>query len=80
MPTTLQDARNSMDGIIDTVSAAHPVVPLLNLLKSHGKLIMVGAPATPLEVPVFPLIAGNRIAFSLELNDRTYYATSSDNA
>ena len=34
----------TMDGIIDTVSAFHPLLPLIDLLKSHGKLVMVGAP------------------------------------
>jgi len=47
-----------LDGIIDTVSANHPVLPLLGLLKSHGKLVMVGVPDKPLEIPVFPLILG----------------------
>jgi len=47
-----------MDGIIDTVSALHPLVPLAGLLKSHGKLVMVGAPDKPLELHVFSLIAG----------------------
>ena len=50
----------TMDGIIDTVSAVHPLPPLIGLLKSHGKLIMVGAPDRPLQLPVFPLLAGNQ--------------------
>lgn len=48
----------SMDGILDTVSANHPVVPLLGLLKTDGKLIMVGLPDKPMEVPAFPLVLG----------------------
>ena len=48
----------TLDGIIDTVSAVHPLVPLAGLLKSHGKLVMVGAPDKPLEVAAFSLIAG----------------------
>ena len=48
----------TLDGIIDTVSAAHPVLPLIGLLKSHGKLIMVGVPEKPLELPIFALITG----------------------
>lgn len=48
-----------MDGIIDTVSAFHPLQPLLDLLKNHGKLVMVGAPEKPLELPIFPLLVGN---------------------
>lgn len=47
-----------MDGIIDTVSAVHPLPPLIDMLKSHGKLVMVGAPEKPLQLPVFPLIMG----------------------
>lgn len=46
-------------GIIHRVSAMHPILPLINLLKSHGKLILVGAPQKPHELPVFPLITGN---------------------
>ena len=48
----------TMDGIIDTVSAVHPLLPLLGLLKSQGKLVMVGAPDRPLELPVFSLLMG----------------------
>ncbi|KAJ4768842.1 cinnamyl-alcohol dehydrogenase [Rhynchospora pubera] len=50
----------SMDGIIDTVSAAHPIPPLLSLLKPNGKMILVGAPEKPLEVPAFTLIFGGK--------------------
>ena len=49
-----------MDGIIDTVSAVHPLFPLIGLLKSHGKLVMVGAPDRPLELPIFPLLMGKQ--------------------
>ncbi|KAL7192634.1 hypothetical protein ACSBR2_024456 [Camellia fascicularis] len=51
----------TMDGIIDMVSAPHPLLPLIGLLKSHGKLILVGAPEKPLELPVFPLLMGRKI-------------------
>ncbi|KAL5556620.1 hypothetical protein UlMin_038856 [Ulmus minor] len=54
-------AMGTMDGIIDTVSAHHPLLPLIGLLKSHGKLVMVGAPDKPLELPVFPLLMGRKI-------------------
>ncbi|GMP96402.1 hypothetical protein CsSME_00045063 [Camellia sinensis var. sinensis] len=57
-PDQMQVAMGTMDGIIDTVSASHPVLPLIGLLKSHGKLILVGAPEKPLELPVFPLLMG----------------------
>ena len=48
----------TMDGIIDTVSAIHPLLPLINLLKSHGKLVMLGIPDQPPELPIFPLLMG----------------------
>ena len=51
----------TMDGIIDTVSAQHALLPLIGLLKSHGKLVMVGAPEKPLELPVFPLLMGKHL-------------------
>ncbi|KAL7230207.1 hypothetical protein ACSBR2_008672 [Camellia fascicularis] len=53
----------TIDGIIDTVFAVHHLLPLLNLLKSHRKLIMVGAPEKPLELPVFPLLMGKYYFF-----------------
>ncbi|KAL6012669.1 hypothetical protein ACLOJK_003158 [Asimina triloba] len=56
----MQAATGTMDGIIDTVSAVHPLVPLLSLLKTNGNLVMVGIPAEPLALPAFPLIAGRK--------------------
>ncbi|KAI4328111.1 hypothetical protein L6164_020495 [Bauhinia variegata] len=60
----MQAAMGTLDGIIDAVSAAHPLLPLIALLKSHGKLVMVGIPEKPLELPVFPLVMGRRIVGS----------------
>ncbi|KAK4707671.1 hypothetical protein R3W88_028596 [Solanum pinnatisectum] len=60
-PEQMQAAGGSLDGIIDTVSAVHPIFPLLNLLKTNGKLVMVGAPEKPLELPVFPLLSGRKL-------------------
>ncbi|KAL3527479.1 hypothetical protein ACH5RR_012135 [Cinchona calisaya] len=57
----MQVAVDTMDGILDTVSAVHPLLPLISLLKSHGKLVMLGAPDRPLEFPVFPMLAGRKI-------------------
>lgn len=59
-PEQMQGATGTMDGIIDTVSAFHPLFPLLFLLKSHGKLVMVGAPDKPLELPTYPLLMGRK--------------------
>ncbi|WMV53176.1 hypothetical protein MTR67_046561 [Solanum verrucosum] len=60
-PDQMQGAAGSLDGIIDTVSVIHPLLPLINLLKTHGKLVMVGAPEKPLELPVFPLLLGRKL-------------------
>nr|GLL18939.1 8-hydroxygeraniol dehydrogenase-like isoform X3 [Ipomoea trifida] len=57
----MQGAAGTLDGIIDTVSAVHPILPLLSLLKTNGKLVMVGAPEKPLELPIFPLLMGRKI-------------------
>ncbi|KAH7520421.1 probable mannitol dehydrogenase [Ziziphus jujuba] len=57
----MQAAVSTLDGIIDTVSATHPLLPLIGLLKTNGKLVMVGAPEKPLELPVFPLILGRKM-------------------
>ncbi|KAL2509081.1 Cinnamyl alcohol dehydrogenase 7 [Forsythia ovata] len=40
----MQGVARTLDGIIDTISVVHPIVPLISLLKTDGKLIMVGAP------------------------------------
>ncbi|XP_075104765.1 cinnamyl alcohol dehydrogenase 2 [Nicotiana tabacum] len=60
-PQEIQGALNTMDGIIDTVSADHPLLPLLGMLKPNGKLVMVGAYAKPLQLPVFPLLLGRKL-------------------
>ncbi|CAL5342102.1 unnamed protein product [Camellia sinensis] len=57
----MQAAMGTMDGILDTVSAVHPLMPLLGLLKSHGKLIMLGVPNKPLDLPAFPLLMGRKL-------------------
>uniref|UniRef100_A0A2P2LTI9 Sinapyl alcohol dehydrogenase-like protein n=1 Tax=Rhizophora mucronata TaxID=61149 RepID=A0A2P2LTI9_RHIMU len=56
----MQTSMGTFDGIIDTVSAPHPILPLIGLLKTHGKLVLVGAPEKPHELPVFPLIYGRK--------------------
>ncbi|KAL3721819.1 hypothetical protein ACJRO7_034199 [Eucalyptus globulus] len=57
----VQAAMGTMDGIIDTVSAVHPILPLIGLLKHNGKLVLVGAPNQPLELPIFPLLSVRKI-------------------
>ncbi|KAB1202003.1 putative mannitol dehydrogenase [Morella rubra] len=57
----MQAAKNTFDGILDTVSAVHSLLPLIDLLKSSGKLVLLGAVEKPIELPVFPLITGRKM-------------------
>ncbi|XP_072986039.1 probable cinnamyl alcohol dehydrogenase 6 [Typha latifolia] len=57
----MKDASRSLDYIIDTVSAKHSLGPILELLKVNGKLVLVGAPDKPVDLPSFPLIFGKRV-------------------
>ncbi|KAG5529654.1 hypothetical protein RHGRI_030137 [Rhododendron griersonianum] len=76
-PDEMQAAIGTLDGIIDTVSAVHALVSLLFLLKSHGKIIMVGAPDKPLELPVLPLIIGkHNIVPQIEVIPMDYVNTA----
>ncbi|KAF3943567.1 hypothetical protein CMV_029890 [Castanea mollissima] len=60
-PAKMKAAINTLDYIIDTVSAVHPLAPLISLLKLNGKLITVGLPEKPLELPIFPLVLGRKL-------------------
>ncbi|PON83527.1 Alcohol dehydrogenase superfamily, zinc-type [Trema orientale] len=60
-PAKIKASLGTMDFIIDTVSAVHPLTPLLALLKLNGKLITVGLPDKPLELPIFPLVMGRKL-------------------
>lgn len=46
-PCHLQAIANTLDGIIDTVSAKHDISQLLPLLKTNGRLILLGVPPDP---------------------------------
>ncbi|HEX8173041.1 MAG TPA: NAD(P)-dependent alcohol dehydrogenase [Thermoanaerobaculia bacterium] len=50
----------SFDFILDTVSADHDVSAYLSLLRTRGRMTVVGASPTPLAIPAFALIMGNR--------------------
>ncbi|KAK6777652.1 hypothetical protein RDI58_024370 [Solanum bulbocastanum] len=80
-PVQMQGATGSLDGIIDTVSAIHPLLPLINLLKTHGKLVMLGAPEKLLELPVIPcfwvrrkLVVGSQIGGIKETQEMVDFA------
>ncbi|KAK9713190.1 hypothetical protein RND81_06G010100 [Saponaria officinalis] len=60
-PRQMEDAKGTMDGIIDTVSADHSLIPLVDLLKVNGKLVCLGAPKTNPELPMFSLLMGRKL-------------------
>ncbi|KAL8193997.1 hypothetical protein R6Q57_026239 [Mikania cordata] len=56
----MKAAMGTLDGIIDTVSAHHPILPLLSTLATHGKLVLLGIPPKPLDLAAFSLIMGRK--------------------
>ncbi len=59
-PGVLDTLAGRYDVILDTISAKHDLTPVLNALRPHGSLILVGAAPEPLEFSAMPLIFGNR--------------------
>ncbi|HEX7766592.1 MAG TPA: NAD(P)-dependent alcohol dehydrogenase [Nitrospira sp.] len=59
-PGTLAKLQRHFDFIIDTVSAPHDYNALVQLLKTDGTLILVGAPEKPTPLEPFPLIMHRR--------------------
>ncbi|CAG7866590.1 unnamed protein product [Brassica rapa] len=57
----MKDAIGTMDFVLDTVSAEHSLLPLFSLLKVNGKLVALGLPEKPLELPIFPLVLGRKM-------------------
>lgn len=52
----MQAIATSLDGIIDTVSAKHPLALYLNTLKVGGVSVMLGVPDEPMDLPTFNII------------------------
>ena len=71
----MEKVRRTFHFIMDTVSADHPLEPLLASLKPHGILVLVGkiyflvaivtnckgAPPKPFSFPAFGVLHGNKI-------------------
>ncbi|XP_065847841.1 probable mannitol dehydrogenase [Euphorbia lathyris] len=57
----MKEAMSTMDGIIDTVSGNHPLLPLLDLLKPHGKLVLIGVTAKSHELPPSALLSKRKM-------------------
>ena len=54
----MEAAAGSLDYILDTVPALHPLQPYLSLLRADGELIIVGAVPQPLQFDAVELIQG----------------------
>ncbi len=52
--------QNTFDIILNTVSAPHDYNLYLNLLRTNGTMIVVGAPPAPAQIPAFNLIMKRR--------------------
>jgi len=59
-PDTLTRLTKQFDFILDTVSAPHDLNAYLELLKTDGTMILVGAPDKPAQLGAFPLIMRRR--------------------
>ncbi|KAG6551605.1 hypothetical protein Mapa_006683 [Marchantia paleacea] len=71
----MEESAGTLDFIIDTISAIHPLDPLLNLLCPQGQLIFVGAGVGKLEFEAIPMCFGGKsvgsscIASQVELQE-----------
>ncbi|KAL6512097.1 8-hydroxygeraniol dehydrogenase [Orobanche gracilis] len=80
----LEAAAGTMDGILDAVSGFHSIQAFLDLLKPHGKLVVVGLPEKPLELPMFALatqrkmIGGSMIGGIKETQEMIDFAAKHD--
>ena len=59
-PDAMAARENSLDFILNTVSAKHDVEALLKTLKREGTMTLVGLPEHPPELPASPLIMKRR--------------------
>lgn len=57
---TMAELTNSFNYIIDTVSAPHDYNEYMNLLKTDGVMVLLGAPPEPTAVFAFPFIFNRR--------------------
>jgi uncharacterized zinc-type alcohol dehydrogenase-like protein len=59
-PETFTRLQRRFDFVLDTVSAPHDYNAYVNLLKTDGTMILVGAPGRPMPLEPFPLIMHRR--------------------
>ncbi|KAI9111376.1 hypothetical protein K1719_017066 [Acacia pycnantha] len=65
-----------MDGIIDTVAGPHSLHALVDLLKTGGKLVLVGASLKNPELPTLPLMMGRQMIADIEVVSMDYKNTA----
>uniref|UniRef100_A0AAU2B500 Cinnamyl alcohol dehydrogenase CAD1 n=1 Tax=Conocephalum conicum TaxID=41839 RepID=A0AAU2B500_CONCI len=56
----MEAAKATLDFIIDTVSVLHPVDPYLDLLRTNGKLILVGLSPGQMQFIPIPVVLGRK--------------------
>ncbi|CAK9198219.1 unnamed protein product [Sphagnum troendelagicum] len=54
----MKNAAKSIDYIIDTIPSAHCLDPYLALLKTNGKMVLLGVSTEPVQISVYSLIFG----------------------
>lgn len=59
-PAQVEAVKGTFDFILDTVSATHDINLYLQMLKTNGVHICVGAPSEPYQVPAFALLMGRK--------------------
>ncbi|XP_006660608.2 probable cinnamyl alcohol dehydrogenase 8C [Oryza brachyantha] len=59
-PGQMAAAAGTMDGILDTASAWHPITPLFSLMKPMGQIIFLGVPTRLLELPACAIVPGGK--------------------
>jgi uncharacterized zinc-type alcohol dehydrogenase-like protein len=59
-PAQMAKATKTFDFILNTISAPHDYNTYLQLLKTNGTMICVGAPIEPAKIPSFSLIGQRR--------------------
>jgi D-arabinose 1-dehydrogenase-like Zn-dependent alcohol dehydrogenase len=65
-----QNAAKSIDYIIDTIPSAHSLDPYLALLKTNGKMVLLGVSTEPVQISVYSLIFGKVKFLSFEIKCR----------
>lgn len=56
----MKELAGTLDGILDTISADHPLPDYIQLLKLDGRIVMLGVPPTPLQLPAGVVIFGRK--------------------